>query len=340
MTSLSPKEVEIVLDWGKEELVKSFKVPAAFDIFKACVQNGEINIPTISRKLLVKLAFKLGAKNGQFLTRLQKFIKTLQKEGADSINIQEHKEIYQINLREKKDNIKGDGGVIEQETHTITAVEPNQHGATQISKTVFSSGNNNDQKTILVTVSFDDDKTKENDENPENQEKGQTKIEKKSNDTEKNDRKEENSNDNNDSSIYRPDIDKDSESSDANTDAEDNTENMEPQDPNQQFLEAHKKFLYAREEARFKINQKINYNINTPKVTFQPRGWQTLFTLTKSSSEDEEEEVEELETVNILVDDATPFQSMQKQNQNNHDDSYSDDETKKRRHHKHRRRRH
>lgn len=331
MNSLSPKEIQVVLDWGREELTKSLKVPAAFDIFQSLIQNGEINIPTISRKLLVKL----GAKNGLFLTRLQKFIKTLQKEGADSINLQEHKEIYQLNLRDKKDSSKDNtNDTVEQETRTITSIEANQHGATQISKTVFSSGNNNDQKTILVTVSFDD---KQN-ENTENQEKSENPGNE-SKDNEQNENKEKNSKDDtNDAPHKVTDIDKDSDSSDAIEDGE--TENLDPQDPKQQFLEAHKKFLYAREEARFKINQKINVNLNAPKVTFQPRGWQNLFTLTKSSSEDEEEEVEELDTADILVDDDTPFTKNQQSNKNEELSSYSDEETKRRRHHRHKKRRH
>lgn len=335
MNSLSPKEIQIVSDWGREELVKSLKVPAAFDIFQTLIQNGEINIPTISRKLCVKL----GAKNGLFLTRLQKFIKTLRQQGADSINLEEHKEAYQLSLREKKDPEEKD--TTEQETRTVASVEPNQHGATQISKTVFTSGNNNDKKTILVTVSFDDTTTKSAENDDENSEK-QGKNEPESSEKEQNETKEkELKNDTDNPPSHKSiDIDRESDSSDTTGDGESNAANPGPPDPQQQFLEAHKKFLYAREEARFKINQKIN-NINQPKVTFQPRGWQNLFTLTKSSSDNEEEEIEEVETTNILVDDATPIQSMkQKLIKNEELSSYSDEETKQRRHHRRKKRRH
>lgn len=337
MTSFSPKEIQVVSDWGKEELVKSLKVPSAFDIFQSLIQNGEIDIPTISRKL----AFKLGSKNGQFLMRLQKFIKTLQREGADSINLQEHKEIYQINLREKKNTKKDGEPESEQETHTVTNAEPNQYGATQIKKSVFLSGNDNSKKTILVTVSFED-KDGDNKGNNNNQETSEKKEEDNSqksieiNESEniqnqkeaENDKKE----DTDDKEIYKPlDIDNDS--------GDGETENLDPQDPRQQFIEAHKKYLYAREEARFKINQKINYNLNAPKVTFQPRGWQNLFTLTKSSSDNEEEEYEEIETTNILVDDDTPFPTLT-QTQKTEDSSSPNNKSRRRRHHGHRSKKH
>ena len=159
MISLSPEEKEAVFNWGKNELVKSLKSEAAFCIFNEIINGGEFDINALSRKL----AFKLGTKNGQFIAKLQKYIKTLQNP-----NVAEE---------QNKENNKNNDNDLTQ-GHQLISPEPNTMGVKTISKTILPSDNNENQGTVIFSVKFDtppkdanNDDAKDKDEDEEEDEK-------------------------------------------------------------------------------------------------------------------------------------------------------------------------
>lgn len=307
MVSLFPEEIPILLEWGKNELIKLLKSQQAYNVFQTEIETGKLNVQLLSRKLTLKL----GTKNGQFINKLQKFIKNLKQKGPSFLN--EEPEISQTLKNEKDKSIQNESNSEKQENQTIIQIPSNIPGTKSISRTVLTS-DDNQQKTVSITISFEETPKPE---------------------------KQQNENLNKEEETLHENKDELSE-----IDSE-NSDNLEPnfQTPQQQFLEIQKKVLYAREEARFKIHEQRKTHL--PKISLQPRLW-SVYTLEQESEHNEEEEndvsyLPMIETTNLSsksLENTTPMEqqssSSYSSSSSSDSDSDSDDKSRHRRHHKRR----
>lgn len=307
MVSLFPEEIPILLEWGKNELIKLLKSQQAYNVFQTEIETGKLNVQLLSRKLTLKL----GTKNGQFINKLQKFIKNLKQKGPSFLN--EEPEISQTLKNEKDKSIQNESNNEKQENQTIIQIPSNIPGTKSISRTVLTS-DDNQQKTVSITISFEETRKPE---------------------------KQQNENLNKEEETLHENKDELSE-----IDSE-NSDNLEPnfQTPHQQFLEIQKKVLYAREEARFKIHEQRKTHL--PKISLQPRLW-SVYTLEQESEHNEEEEndvsyLPMIETTNLSsksLENTTPMEqqssSSYSSSSSSDSDSDSDDKSRHRRHHKRR----